>query len=109
MLIPPWILLSFGIPFCIIFFTPALIQLGIESIGWYFTRKTAGRREQILERVEEEEKAWNENRKKQEPEKGVDGDAEWEKVDGFEAGVAGNGEKGEKEYDGIIGFFHPFW
>ena len=31
-----------------------------------------------------------------------------ESVDAYAVGFAKNGEKGEQEWDGIVGFFHPF-
>lgn len=34
---------------------------------------------------------------------------EWENVDAYAVGTAGNGEKGQSEWDGIVGFYHPFW
>jgi len=32
----------------------------------------------------------------------------WENVDANTVGTASNGAKGEEEWDGIVGFFHPF-
>ena len=33
----------------------------------------------------------------------------WEAIDAYGLGSAKNGEKAEQEWDGIVGFFHPFW
>lgn len=43
------------------------------------------------------------------PKSSSDGDDEWETVDSYALGTSPNGGKGEKEWDGIVGFFHPFW
>jgi alpha-1,2-mannosyltransferase len=36
-------------------------------------------------------------------------DEEWENIESFAVGTAKNGEKADREWDGIVGFFHPFW
>jgi alpha-1,2-mannosyltransferase len=83
---------------------PKIIGAASRTVGWYLRRKTAGRRAQILERVEGEEKALAEDQSTRR-----DSDEEWETVESYAAGTAKNGEKADKEWDGIVGFFHPFW
>ncbi len=75
-------------------------------LGWYLRRKTEGRRAHIFEVMEADEKEFEaENRDKQRP----GSDDEWENVGSYMVGSVGNGEKGQKDWDGIVGFFHPFW
>lgn len=74
-------------------------------LGWYLLRKTEGRRAHIIELVEKEEARYQEE-SAQRTEKE---DQDWERIDRHAAGTSQNGEKGDKEWDGIVGFFHPFW
>ncbi|KAK5661458.1 hypothetical protein OQA88_11359 [Cercophora sp. LCS_1] len=76
-----------------------------SSLGWYLRKKTDGRRCHVLDLVEKDEERYRENARQR---KAKDGDDEWEKVDAYTAGTSQNGDKGEKEWDGIVGFFHPF-
>jgi alpha-1,2-mannosyltransferase len=82
---------------------PRLIGIVGRIIGFYLRRKTAGRRAQILERVEEEQALLAGGRKRRYS------DDDWENVESYEVGTAGNGETAAKDWDGIVGFFHPFW
>ncbi len=36
-------------------------------------------------------------------------DEGWEKVESHAVGTVKNGEKAEGDWEGIVGFFHPFW
>lgn len=79
-----------------------LFRVG-STFGYYLRKKTAGRKAQILELVEAEEKEFQE-------EGGEPRDSdEWENVEAYAVGSAKNGEKADKEWDGVVGFFHPFW
>jgi hypothetical protein len=73
-------------------------------IGYYLRRKSEGRRSQILDLVEREEEAWEKEVKDSRRDS-----EEWDTLEGYGGGSVGNGEKGENEFDGIVGFFHPFW
>jgi alpha-1,2-mannosyltransferase len=92
------------VPIFSVILVPKIIIAAGRIVGWYLRRKTAGRRAQILERVESEEKlfAVDEGSRR-------DSDEDWENVESYAAGTAKNGEKADKEWDGIVGFFHPFW
>jgi alpha-1,2-mannosyltransferase len=80
----------------------------LRSIGWAIKNKTKARRELILSRVriEQEELASNQAKSSS---GGIPEDEEWEKVDNSALGIAGNGEPLGEEWEGVIGFFHPFW
>jgi len=76
-----------------------------SALGWHLRRKTAGRRAQLLELMNQEEKEYQGNKRAR-----TDGsDDDWETVDSLAAPSIGNGEKAPREWDGIVGFFHPFW
>ena len=75
-------------------------------VGTYLRTKTEGRKVQILELVENDEEAWVRDAKKEGGRRDSD---EWESVEGYAGASVGNGEKGGEEFDGIVGFFHPFW
>lgn len=97
----------------IVFITAILVGLGIgltfnvwvlpsyvkylgHTLGWYLAKKTAGRREGIVERTEKDEAALGGKR---------DSD-EWENVEAYAASSLKKDVS--KEWTGIIGFFHPF-
>lgn len=93
-------------PILVFFILPWAFRLiASHVVGAYVIRKTAARKEAIYHRVEENEK------KSVEQSKGKKGDSdeEWENVEAYAAGTARNGGKGEKEWSGVVGFFHPFW
>lgn len=87
------------------YLTPFFMRRVGSALGWYLRRKTEGRRASLLEVMEEDEKAYLE--KQTAGEKTLDGD--WENVEAYALGSSPNGQTGEKQWDGIVGFFHPFW
>lgn len=94
------------VPLFIFYILPWAFRLfASRVIGTYVIRKTAGRRKAIYTRVEENEKKFGEQTKG----KKGDSDEEWENVEAYAAGTAKDGGKEEKEWSGVVGFFHPFW
>jgi alpha-1,2-mannosyltransferase len=92
------------------FFPLTTILLGPKLIFWvggiagsYLRKKTAGRKAQILDLTEKDQAEWEEEGKDRR------NSDDWESVDAYAVGTAKNGEKGEEEWDGIVGFLHPFW
>lgn len=43
------------------------------------------------------------------PEQKESDDEDWEKLSGHAVGSSTNGDKADRDFDGVIGFFHPFW
>jgi alpha-1,2-mannosyltransferase len=86
------------------FLIPRLVSVVGQILGFYLRRKTAGRRAQILERAEEEEQSFSADGGKRR-----DSDEEWENVESYAVGTSENGKAAAKDWDGIVGFFHPFW
>ncbi|KAK0099425.1 asparagine-linked glycosylation protein [Cadophora gregata] len=94
------------LPLFVLLAGPKLVFWFGGLIGGYLKRKTAGRRAQILDLVDSEQKEWEEKGGKEKQRRDSD---EWETVDSYAVGTAKNGEKAvDAEWDGIVGFFHPF-
>ncbi|KAI1816617.1 glycosyltransferase family 4 protein [Poronia punctata] len=84
------------------------IGMVASNVGLYLKKKTNDRRKLIIQATKDGEAALREKGKTGPMDKtsGSTND-DWEKVDGA-VGSTGNGEKGDREWDGIVGFFHPF-
>ncbi|KAK3397420.1 alpha-1,2-mannosyltransferase alg11 [Sordaria brevicollis] len=91
-------------------FIPFIWRLVGSSLGWYLRRKTDGRRCHILEVVEADERKYRDSKggakgRKEENE-------EWETFNYNTEATTGASDGGKKVYDkdwdGIVGFFHPF-
>ena len=83
-----------------------LIRLTFRCIGWSLQRKTKKRRELILSRVKSEEQAYQSGQEN--PQRSDDED--WEKIESYAAASAPNGDlPSDGDWEGVIGFFHPFW
>lgn len=78
--------------------------LAPATMGFYLYKKTAGRSSQITDRVDEDEKKWVAAGNKK-----SDSDEEWENVEGYAALTTAKNEKADLDWNGFIGFFHPFW
>ncbi|KAH6662739.1 glycosyltransferase family 4 protein [Halenospora varia] len=92
-------------PLAMVLLLPKLVMAVGGMLGYYLRKKTAGRRAQILELVEADEKAARKAGGGTRRDSESDG---WEKVDGTAVASANNGDKAAENFDGIIGFFHPF-
>ncbi|KAF8848296.1 glycosyltransferase family 4 protein [Acephala macrosclerotiorum] len=92
------------LPMATILLGPRLVRWVGGTLGFYLRNKTAGRKAQILEMTEKDEAEWEKTKGKE----GRRDSDEWENVDAYATGSVGNGEKGESEWDGIVGFYHPF-
>ncbi|KAI1327609.1 hypothetical protein F5Y16DRAFT_188866 [Xylariaceae sp. FL0255] len=80
--------------------------------GWYLRKKTEGRRALIIRTTEEAEKAFQEKKSAGEEAAASatthSSDDEWENIDSAVTGSADNGKTGNKDWHGIVAFFHPF-
>ena len=84
-----------------IVFFPSLVRfLGVQA-GHYLRRSSRTRRELLLARVATESK--NHEAQYAETE-----DGDWEEVTSV-AKDSRVGNKADKHWEGIVGFFHPFW
>lgn len=88
-----------------------VLRLVLRGVGWAIQKRTKSRRELVLSRVRIEDEDFQARRSKSSS-GGSGEDEDWEKVDSSSSssGTAGNKQTGrEEDWDGIIGFFHPFW
>lgn len=76
-----------------------------KGFGSYLKRKTTARRQSMLKRVRVEEEAvryfYRRSRKSE--------DDDWEKIESYGAATSTNGSQADSDWEGIVGFFHPFW
>lgn len=108
----------------------SLLRLVLRCVGWSIEKRTRSRREFIISRVRVEQEDFQakqgngEASAKSSSSTSQTEDEDWEKVDSS-AGIGNNGngsdteksgrrkaqEQGSKDenWEGIIGFFHPFW
>ena len=89
-------------PLALIVFVPRIYFFVGRTLGAYLQRKTAARRAALLKQTEDDEMAYLK------PEARRNSD-DWEDVDAYTTGTAKNGEKADPEWDGVVGFLHPFW
>ncbi|KAI0130899.1 glycosyltransferase family 4 protein [Daldinia grandis] len=80
-----------------------------SAFGWGLRKGSEGRRSLLIRTTAESEARFKEAKAQGKDSSAGSGDDEsWENIDGSTAGTSGNGEKGGREWDGIVGFFHPF-
>ena len=89
----------------------AVLRFVLRGVGWVIQKRTRSRREYLLSRVRaEDEEALSKRSRSSSGAQGEDED--WEKLDSSSSGsgTPGNNKVPESDdWDGIIGFFHPFW
>ncbi|KAI4143536.1 MAG: hypothetical protein L6R39_004531 [Caloplaca ligustica] len=73
-------------------------------VGWFLRRKTGARREYILARAKQEDSQLQ-SAPRHSPNSD---DGEWEKVEKNTVSSTSRGKDADDEWEGIIGFFHPF-
>ena len=76
-----------------------------QTIGWYLRQRTSARRGTILAKVKAEDKDYRSNDRLSPK----SDDEDWEKVESYVAGSAKNRDIGADDWEGVVGFFHPFW
>lgn len=94
---------NYGLPVC---FRVASQTIG-TTLGWYLRRKTEGRRAVLIQVTEEQEREFRESGSSKNG-AGSSLDDEWDDIAASTAGTLKNGQKADKDWDGIVGFFHPF-
>lgn len=86
----------------IVFSIPLVILGGLRLWGWFLESGTRDRRHAIYQQVKKDLHATEQKRKQHH-----DGEDDWEKVESTSAS-APNGGKPPNDWEGVIGFFHPF-
>lgn len=84
---------------------PFLVRYIGRTVGWYLRHRTSTRRDLVLARVKVEEDDFESKEKRSRKSE----DDDWERVESYAAGIAKNGEKADDDWQGVVGFFHPFW
>lgn len=83
-----------------------VIPLAFRCFGFALRRRSRGRREILRSRVELEEDSYRAQKLRLSKTE----DEDWETVEGYASSQQkGSGSSDESDWDGIIGFFHPFW
>ncbi|KAF2266690.1 UDP-Glycosyltransferase/glycogen phosphorylase [Lojkania enalia] len=85
-------------------FLPQTLRLLGELLGRHLQRSSRTRRELLLSRVEKEQQAYGNEHHEQK----LKEEDDWEEIEGSMIGSAVNGGKADREWSGIVGFFHPF-
>lgn len=80
---------------------PLLVRLAGIALGKHIRGKTQQRRELLLARAEADEKEYSAKHKRE--------DEDWEKVEGRSSGSSTPGGQDDRDWQGVVGFFHPFW
>lgn len=94
-----------SIPILLVVGGPFLWYYLGKFLGFLLKKKTGGRRSLIVSVMNEEnEKYWQEHAESKSNSSG-----EWEKVPAAKDAVTDKTEDKNKDWDGIVGFFHPFW
>ncbi|ETN46632.1 uncharacterized protein HMPREF1541_00818 [Cyphellophora europaea CBS 101466] len=87
----------------LLFFVIPFALIGVLRLwGWFLQSGTRDRRHAIYQQMKRELKATEEKRKQFQ-----DAEDDWEKVEST-SGTAPNGDVSGNDWEGIIGFFHPF-
>ncbi|KAK3900630.1 glycosyltransferase [Staphylotrichum tortipilum] len=89
-------------PLLAFFVLPLLWRALGSALGWYLRKKTEGRRCVILQIVAAESEMYRQSRQNSASNIKVDDDAGWDALD------PENRDKSLDDWDGIVGFFHPF-
>lgn len=84
-------------------FLPKIVCILVQSLGQYLRRHSRTRRGLLLTRVANEIRVHEATHTSTKSE-----DDDWEQI-GTTRGNVGTGEEADCEWDGIVGFFHPFW
>lgn len=100
-----YILLSLLIPVLVsVVFLPKILRFLAELVGQHLRRASRTRRELLLARVATESKSHEAERKNRQSE-----DDDWEEVGTNATRTPVDSGKTDRDWDGIVGFFHPFW
>jgi len=87
-------------------FLPRTFRYICRAIGSTIHSRTDARRTLLLERARRDE---HELAAKGIGQTTSQSDGDWEKIESASIPSSGNGEKAGREWEGVIGFFHPFW
>ncbi len=97
------------VPWILFVGAPAAWRLSGRFVGFLLRKKTEGRRSVLVSAMDEENEKSPQAQEHAESKSSSSSD-EWEKVSGgADDAVADKLKDKTQDWDGIIGFFHPFW
>ena len=99
-------LLVASTPLFLILVVPIVLTRIGRFFGWTLRRRTDGRRAQVLSAMAEEEEKFQQEKAEQ---KDVSSNEGWETIDASSLDLSSKEAEAQKDWDGIVGFFHPFW
>jgi len=79
-----------------------LVKLSMRVVGWSLESEGRDRRAAIIAKIVKDRNAVSAGHHLS-----VEADEGWEKIE--RTGTAENGQPLRNTWDGIVGFFHPFW
>lgn len=95
-------------PFALIILGPFLVGLVGRCIGWVLLKKTEGRRSLLVGLMNDDNKKSAEQ-STENTSAASSSSEEWEKVQSPDTKATTTEKSSQQDWDGIIGFFHPFW
>lgn len=93
------------VPLVVVVVLPWIIREAFLALGWLLRQGTEGRRSQLAALMDEDDRKYREQ--KMEPNASLsenDRDAQ-----NAHTGALGNADETQRDWDGFVGFFHPFW
>lgn len=97
-------------PFLAVFVGPVVVRAVAPAVGWTLKKKTDGRRAQLLALMSEDEGKHAEDNEKSPKLEGTLGAKRKAAFEASGLGITDGSQKGIRtDWDGIVGFFHPFW
>jgi alpha-1,2-mannosyltransferase len=95
-------------PILLVFVGPQILRIFGSFLGWTLRKKTEGRRALLVGLMDEDNKRFAKSGAKSNR-----SSDDWEKVQGTSIGGANEAAPApaatRNDWDGIVGFFHPFW
>jgi alpha-1,2-mannosyltransferase len=96
------------LPFLAVFVAPKAATAVGRFLGWLLLKKTEGRRAQLVALMTEDDEKFQKAKTRSGTSKGSSAD---ENDTGLvtDVGTVNDAGKAKQDWDGIVGFFHPFW
>lgn len=93
-------------PILFVFVLPKFLTLVGSVLGWTLRKKTDGRRGHLVTLMNDDDKTYWEQHGESKDSASIE---ELKSAKAFEAGASKAPQNTNKDWDGIVGFFHPFW
>ena len=87
-------------PFLLVFVLPRILARVGRALGWTLRKRTDGRRALLLSLMQDDNSKFRER---------SEGQADKKQAQDASAGALSGVDIQQQDWDGIVGFFHPFW